>query len=635
MQLAGGNSALALAMTILSSLLGVLIVPFSISKLAGKVGASVPADKMFKSLIVTVLIPLIMGKVFRDFVKGVADIVDSNRKLLSTVGSILLSLREGYNDEGGSPWLSWTLAAPRHYTAKPLRRGIRHKTKKKERYSVLHIVLLCFNFMSIHILCGVSGGSKSIFAKKENYRALLLVASQKTVAVLVAVVEQLGGTYGEAGLLVLPCLPCGHTYGLSCIQKCLELAQGSEKCPMCKRAYTLNDVRVHYATRLCAADVVNETPKTHFPFTKEGFSAFQHYVFSLEQRIDALEKRANAYDRRPDALEQRVHELELPLQEKAEQVTKFSRATLVARENPLNDKTSACSLSTLHFLKLLENKLESMMILENKLESLKLLENKLESMMIWKIHAIATISPEQQNLIDLQQAMKLSRQESAFEQLSEDDDDSEGDDNVDEARQYRVRIRRAKKQTPPIEQHSSPMISSQDDIYRYLNENPAPTMGDVGLLVDVGMSGLNSHDGSSRNEKPCGDSFDPGLLFEPQTVVLQEDPVTELGAPDQRKTPGAIPTPVESSPGEILAKQACRRTNLVRGDETPPKGSTVVFAKLLKKFLKTTKLTKEDIKRIKRDDFYLLKSIFKSNTEFEYNLEQVALAMSEDRLGES
>nr|GEZ05735.1 Rac-like GTP-binding protein 7 [Tanacetum cinerariifolium] len=40
------------------------------------------------------------------------------------------------------------------------------------------------------------------------------------------------------------------------------------------------------------------------------------------------------------------------------------------------------SLSTLHFLKLLENKLESMKILENKLQSLKLVENKLESMMI-------------------------------------------------------------------------------------------------------------------------------------------------------------------------------------------------------------------------------------------------------------
>ncbi|GKA64922.1 hypothetical protein Tco_0764629 [Tanacetum coccineum] len=49
---------------------------------------------------------------------------------------------------------------------------------------------------------------------------------------------------------------------------------------------------------------------------------------------------------------------------------------------PLFYQASACSLSTLYFLKLLENKLESMMILENKLESLKLLENKLESMKI-------------------------------------------------------------------------------------------------------------------------------------------------------------------------------------------------------------------------------------------------------------
>ncbi|GJY72565.1 putative reverse transcriptase domain-containing protein [Tanacetum coccineum] len=45
------------------------------------------------------------------------------------------------------------------------------------------------------------------------------------------------------------------------------------------------------------------------------------------------------------------------------------------------DKIEAI-LSTLRFLKLMENKLESMKILENKLESLKLLENKLESMKI-------------------------------------------------------------------------------------------------------------------------------------------------------------------------------------------------------------------------------------------------------------
>ncbi|RVW36995.1 putative sodium/metabolite cotransporter BASS4, chloroplastic [Vitis vinifera] len=34
----------------------------------------------------------------------------------------------------------------------------------------------------------------------------LLVASQKTLPVMVAVVEQLHGTLGESGLLVLPCV---------------------------------------------------------------------------------------------------------------------------------------------------------------------------------------------------------------------------------------------------------------------------------------------------------------------------------------------------------------------------------------------------------------------------------------------
>nr|GEZ97730.1 concanavalin A-like lectin/glucanase, subgroup [Tanacetum cinerariifolium] len=51
---------------------------------------------------------------------------------------------------------------------------------------------------------------------------------------------------------------------------------------------------------------------------------------------------------------------------------------------PLSYQASACSLSTLHFLKLLENKLESMKFLKNKFESLKLLENKLESMKIFE-----------------------------------------------------------------------------------------------------------------------------------------------------------------------------------------------------------------------------------------------------------
>ncbi|GJR97622.1 hypothetical protein Tco_0269796 [Tanacetum coccineum] len=43
---------------------------------------------------------------------------------------------------------------------------------------------------------------------------------------------------------------------------------------------------------------------------------------------------------------------------------------------------SACSLSTLHFLKFPENSFEVLKLLENSMEVLKILENKLESMKI-------------------------------------------------------------------------------------------------------------------------------------------------------------------------------------------------------------------------------------------------------------
>ncbi|KAK9735172.1 hypothetical protein RND81_04G188400 [Saponaria officinalis] len=70
-QLAGGNFALALAMTVISNLLGILIVPFTVSKfVAAGVGISIPTKHLLKSLVMTLLIPLILGKVIREVVDG-------------------------------------------------------------------------------------------------------------------------------------------------------------------------------------------------------------------------------------------------------------------------------------------------------------------------------------------------------------------------------------------------------------------------------------------------------------------------------------------------------------------------------------------------------------------------------------
>ncbi|KAH6829648.1 Sodium Bile acid symporter family [Perilla frutescens var. hirtella] len=192
-RLAGGNSALALAMTVISNLLGILIIPYSISKfIAAGVGVSIPTEQLLRSLVLTLLVPLILGKVARELFKGIADFSDQNRKLLAVISAILLS---------SAPWIQVSRSRSLLLMVKPsiflvaVVMGV-----------LLHFALFAFNALLIPSLSLISGGSKSPFAKKENVRALLLVASQKTLPVMVAVVEQLGGALGASGLLVLPCV---------------------------------------------------------------------------------------------------------------------------------------------------------------------------------------------------------------------------------------------------------------------------------------------------------------------------------------------------------------------------------------------------------------------------------------------
>ncbi|KAF5959173.1 hypothetical protein HYC85_000382 [Camellia sinensis] len=192
-RLAGGNSALALAMTVISNLLGILIVPFSISVLiANGVGVSVPTKQLFRNLVLTLLVPLLLGKVFRESFKGLAVFVDQNRKLFSVISALLLGL---------VPWIQVSRSSSLLLMVKPAVFLV-----AVGMGALLHLSLLAFNALAIQGLSTVSGGSQSMFAKRENVVALLLVASQKTLPVMVAVVEQLGGALGESGLLVLPCV---------------------------------------------------------------------------------------------------------------------------------------------------------------------------------------------------------------------------------------------------------------------------------------------------------------------------------------------------------------------------------------------------------------------------------------------
>ncbi|XP_008784003.1 probable sodium/metabolite cotransporter BASS4, chloroplastic isoform X2 [Phoenix dactylifera] len=179
--------------TTLSSGVTLTRVPFSISRYIGAgAGVSVPTLQLFKSLITNLVVPLILGKVIRDSSERMAEYVDRNLRSFAMISAVLLSL---------VPWMQVSRSRSLLLTVKPAMFAIAIGMG-----TLLHLILLAFNTLTVSSLSLVSGGSKSVFAKKDNARAVIVVASQKTLPVLVAVVEQLGRAFGEPGLLVLPCV---------------------------------------------------------------------------------------------------------------------------------------------------------------------------------------------------------------------------------------------------------------------------------------------------------------------------------------------------------------------------------------------------------------------------------------------
>lgn len=189
-QLVGANTALALALTIISNLLGILTMPYILSTLVGRtVGVSLPAGPLLKALVETLLVPLLLGKLIREL-SGWGSFLDQRKKNFSILSSFLLSL---------VPWMQTSCSREMLLQIEPsqiltaVACGI-----------CIHAVYLAWNSAVMWYLpayWGNEGGDQVSAA-----RAVILVASQKTLPVLVAVVARLGGGFGEAGLLVLPCI---------------------------------------------------------------------------------------------------------------------------------------------------------------------------------------------------------------------------------------------------------------------------------------------------------------------------------------------------------------------------------------------------------------------------------------------
>ncbi|KAJ7537926.1 hypothetical protein O6H91_11G028100 [Diphasiastrum complanatum] len=189
-QLVGGNATLALALTVISNLFGIFTMPVMLSMLFSHgIGVSIPVQPLLSSLLQALLLPLFIGKGIRTSSLAVKSFVDRRRHKFSMLTSALLSL---------VPWMQISSSI-----------NVLLQTKVASlvmSFSLglfLHILFLAWNSIAMKIICRYLGNKDG---DKTSTRAIILVASQKTLPVTVAVVENIGGALGAAGLLVLPCV---------------------------------------------------------------------------------------------------------------------------------------------------------------------------------------------------------------------------------------------------------------------------------------------------------------------------------------------------------------------------------------------------------------------------------------------
>ena len=189
-QQVGGNAALALLLLVATNVLGVFTLPYAIQTVFGVAGAaSVDPLPLVHSLAHTMLAPLFVGIAVRAIIPGMWRLLDAARPVSRLLQQACLV---------ATPWMSISVYADQlgemHPSALVAAAGAA---------AALHIVLLLFNTVAASVLR--LGGSLPRPAARVR-RPVILAASQKTLPVSIAVLDQLGGALGAPGLVVLPCV---------------------------------------------------------------------------------------------------------------------------------------------------------------------------------------------------------------------------------------------------------------------------------------------------------------------------------------------------------------------------------------------------------------------------------------------
>ena len=180
---ARGNAALALLLTVATNTLGILTVPFVLALLLGSLAqVELSVADLLPKLCVSILLPLGVGKLVRRFVR---DWADRHRAGLTMVSSLaLISI----------PWMKFS-----------------ESSGKLSQVALSSLAILVVSGLLIHALYLVlnDGASRVLRLGPEARKAVVLLASQKTLPVALTVLAFLPDSAvspGVKGLLAIPCI---------------------------------------------------------------------------------------------------------------------------------------------------------------------------------------------------------------------------------------------------------------------------------------------------------------------------------------------------------------------------------------------------------------------------------------------
>jgi sodium/bile acid cotransporter 7 len=190
-QLSKGNVAVALLLTVVSNALGVFSIPIVLPLVLGSAfgGGVFEGTALFKSLVATVLLPLIAGATAQMTIPAVKQWRVNNKKLLAYLSALCLCM---------VPWMQVSKAS---FARLPL--TVTSVLAAALAGATVHVAMLLTNIVITSFIRFAKDDKDHVAIRK----AVVLCSSQKTLPVAVAVLSQLSGLLGSgAGVAVIPCV---------------------------------------------------------------------------------------------------------------------------------------------------------------------------------------------------------------------------------------------------------------------------------------------------------------------------------------------------------------------------------------------------------------------------------------------